>query len=75
MINSIHSVVDSSFFILSSPLVPFSVVKLIFALTVGVFSKTGREFLGLLGISLVVEAWKVQEGLLKFWVESWRPQW
>ena len=47
---------DSSFFILSSPLVPFLVAKLIFILTIGVFSKTGREFLGLLGIGLIVKA-------------------
>jgi hypothetical protein len=54
--NSIHPIVDSSFFILSSPLVPFLVIKLIFALTVGVFSKTSGEFLGLLGIGLIIEA-------------------
>ena len=47
---------DFSFFILSSPLVPFLVVKLIFVLTVGVFSKTSGEFLGLLGIGLIVKA-------------------
>ena len=54
--NSIHPIVDSSFFILSSPLVPFLVIKLIFALTIGVFGKTNKEFLYLLGIGLIVKA-------------------
>ena len=54
--NSIYFVVDSSFFFLSGPPVSFLNVKLIFALTIGVFSKNNREFLGLLGISLVVKA-------------------
>jgi hypothetical protein len=48
--------VDSSFFILSSPLVPFLVIKLIFILTIGVFNKTSREFLGLLEIGLIIKA-------------------
>jgi len=31
-------------------------MKLIFALTIGVFSKTSGEFLGLLGTGLIVKA-------------------
>ena len=54
--NSIHPIIDSSFLILSSPLVPFLIVKLIFTLIINIFSKTSRGFLGLLGIGLVIKA-------------------
>jgi len=55
-VNSIYPIVDSSFLILSSSLVPFLVVKLIFALIIGVSNITKKEFLGSLGIGLIVEA-------------------
>ena len=61
LLNSIHSIVDSSFLILSSPLVPFLLIKLIFTLIIGIFSKTSREFLGLLGIGLIIKAQGVQD--------------
>ena len=54
--NSIYPIVDSSFFILSSPLVPFLVIKLIFALIIGISNIIKREFLGLLGIGLIAKA-------------------